>query len=219
MARELTDYHNAAYAKRYRDLMAHVTGQAEAVAGGERFARGVARYGYKLMAFKDEWEVARLYADPAYKKALSEAFTGVKTVKLHLAPPLLSKKDPETGELQKRAFGPWVFQAMALMAKFRFLRGTPVDIFSKTAERKMERRLRDEYETLMRDLADTLTPQRLETSVALAELPDMVRGYGHVKDRNVEHYEAEKARLIARLDEAGDDAGEERETPLLIAAE
>ncbi|HYM01363.1 MAG TPA: indolepyruvate ferredoxin oxidoreductase family protein, partial [Stellaceae bacterium] len=142
----LTEYQDAAYAKRYRDLVALVESAEKSRARGMRgFAEAVARNLFKLMAYKDEYEVARLYTNGEFRKSLYQQFEGDFTLEFHLAPPLLAPRDPNTGELQKRRYGPWVFRAFALLAKMRRLRGTALDIFGRTEERRTERRLIVEY--------------------------------------------------------------------------
>ena len=149
------------------------------------------------MAYKDEYEVARLYSDGEFAKALQAQFDGDPSLKVLLAPPLLARRDKVTGHLQKREFGPWVFKAFGLLAKLKGLRGSALDIFGYTAERKMERALPGEYTAMIvRHLGGKLDLPRL---VALAKAPEIVRGYGHIKEANVARYRAECARI-----EAGD---------------
>src|SRR5258708_6725224 len=136
------------------------------------------------MAYKDEYEVARLYTSGEFRRNLEQQFEGDYTLQFHLAPPLLAPRDKRTGELQKRAFGPWVFRAFTVLARLRRLRGTAFDIFGRTEERRMERRLIDEYEAIIRELAAALGPDNHAIAVELARLPEQMRGYGHIKERN-----------------------------------
>jgi indolepyruvate ferredoxin oxidoreductase len=159
----------------------------------EAFAKGL----FKLMAYKDEYEVARLYSDGEFAKALQAQFDGDPSLKVLLAPPLLARRDKVTGHLQKREFGPWVFRAFGVLAKLKGLRGTALDIFGYTAERRMERALPGEYSAMIfRHLDGKIDLPRL---IALAKLPEVVRGYGHIKEANVARYRAECARLEAAI--------------------
>ncbi|MEO1358895.1 MAG: DUF6537 domain-containing protein, partial [Pseudomonadota bacterium] len=188
----LTAYQNASYASRYRDLVERVRAKESEAGLGERFTEAVARYGYKLMAYKDEYEVARLWTDGKFDAYLSKKFKGGK-VAYHLAPPLNSKKD-ENGQLIKKQFGPWMKTGFKIMRRFKWLRGTRFDPFGWTAERQMERKLRDQYlDNIDRMLAD-LNEKNLDLAVAIAEIPDEIRGYGHVKEGavvNASKHEAE----------------------------
>ncbi|UPJ63693.1 indolepyruvate ferredoxin oxidoreductase family protein [Bradyrhizobium sp. 191] len=195
-AKILTDYQDEAYAKRYLEDVACVRAAETASAPGsqeltEAFAKGL----FKLMAYKDEYEVARLYSDGEFSKALKEQFEGNSGLKVLLAPPLLAQRDPLTGRLQKREFGPWIFKAFGLLAGLKGLRGTAFDIFGYTAERKMERALPVEYSAMIRRHLDGKEPLDLPRLVALAKAADLVRGYGHIKEGNVARYRAECARL------------------------
>ncbi|VIO81429.1 indolepyruvate ferredoxin oxidoreductase family protein [Bradyrhizobium ivorense] len=196
----LTDYQDEAYAKRFLDDVARVRAAESAAAPGsheltEAFAKGL----FKLMAYKDEYEVARLYSDGEFSKALKEQFEGNSGVRVLLAPPLLAPRDPVTGRLQKREFGPWVFKAFGMLAGLKRLRGTAFDIFGYTAERKMERALPVEYAAMILRHLDGKTPLDLPRLVALAKAADLVRGYGHIKEANVARYRTECARLQSAI--------------------
>ena len=169
-----------------------------ALGDGEALGGAVARYAYKLMAYKDEYEVARLYTDGAFRERLAASFEGDLRLTFHLAPPLLSRRDPVTGELRKRTFGPWMWRLLGLVAKMRFLRGTPFDPFGHTAERRMERRLIEEYFEAVDELLAGLRPENLDLAVELASVPERIRGYGHVKERNAADAESAKAALLGR---------------------
>ena len=194
----LTGYQDATYAEKYRELVERVK-QAEAsrTKGLTGLADAVARYYFKLLAYKDEYEVARLYADPAFMQKIQSQFEGDYKLHFHLAPPLLSKRDPATGELRKAEYGPWVFTAFKLLAKLRGLRGTAFDIFGYTQERRMERRLIDEYEATIAELIGKLSSDNHALAVKIASIPEEIRGYGHIKDRNLGVANAKRADLLA----------------------
>lgn len=181
----LTSYQNPAYAEQYRELVAYVRAKETAAGLGDRFTRAVATYAAKLMAYKDEYEVARLYTDGGWKQAMGKVFAGKLKIQFHLAPPLLSPKDKVHGHLQKMTFGPWMYQGFVLLSKLKGLRGTMWDVFGATTERRMERNLRDDYLEKMRKLADQLSPATHDIAVQIAEIPDQIRGFGHVKEQAV----------------------------------
>ena len=198
-AEELRRYQNRSYARRYRDLVARVRArEAEIAPTSSALTESVARNFFKLMAYKDEYEVARLYSDGAFRQRLESQFEGDYTLQFHLAPPLLAKRDPRTGHLVKRAYGPWVMQAFGLLRRLKGLRGTALDPFGRTEERQAERRLIEEYEALMGEIARTLTRETLETAIALAEIPAQIAGYGHVKERAMREAAAARTTLIER---------------------
>ena len=194
----LTGYQNAAYAGKYRELVEKVK-QAEAsrTKGLTGLAEAAARYYFKLLAYKDEYEVARLYADPAFMQKIQSQFEGDYKLHFHLAPPLLSKRDPATGELRKAEYGTWVFTAFKLLAKLRGLRGTAFDIFGYTQERRMERQLIGEYEATITELIGKLSSDNHALAVKIASIPEEIRGYGHVKERNLGIAKAKQADLLA----------------------
>jgi indolepyruvate ferredoxin oxidoreductase len=199
-AAELTAYQNAAYARRYLERVARVRA-AEAPLGSEALTRAVAINLYKLMAYKDEYEVARLYSDGRFAAYRAETFKGGKA-KVLLAPPLLSPKDAE-GKPRKIAFGGWMLElGFPALARLKGLRGTPLDLFGYTAERKMERQLAADYEAGVDRLVAALTPERLALAVKISEIPQQIRGFGHVKDASVGPAKAEEARLWAEWEEA-----------------
>ena len=197
---ELTAYQDAAYAARYRRLVDRArTVERERAAGMTGLAEAVARYYFKLLAYKDEYEVARLYGDPAFLERLNAQFEGDFSLRFHLAPPLASARDPETGHLRKREFGPWMLPAFKLLAKMKRLRGTRFDPFGRTEERRRERRLIADYETLLDGLLTDLDHENHAIAVALARIPEKIRGFGHVKDRHIEEAKACEADLLAAL--------------------
>ncbi len=201
---DLTAYQDAAYAERYRVLVERVrAAEAAALPGRTELARAVARYLYKLMAYKDEYEVARLYADGGFERRLREVFEGDFRLEFHLAPPATAPRDPRTGELRKQSFGPWMMPVFRVLARFKFLRGTAWDPFGRTAERRAERRLIADYEATVEDILARLTPANHPTAVALAGVPEHIRGYGHVKDASLAEAKHAEARLLAELRSPG----------------
>ncbi len=192
----LTEYQDAAYAARYEELVARVRKAEAALGTTMKLSTAVAKYYFKLMAYKDEYEVARLYTDGKFIEQVQSQFEGNFTLKFNLAPPLFAKKDAK-GHLIKAEFGSWMFGAFKLLARFKGLRGGAFDIFGYTEERKMERALILEYRDTIDGLLARLSPENIDTAVALAKLPEHIRGYGHVKEKAVEQFRTEKARLMA----------------------
>ncbi|WP_134675494.1 indolepyruvate ferredoxin oxidoreductase family protein [Ectopseudomonas khazarica] len=193
----LSLYQNGAYAERYRALVERVR-QADSDAG-QALSKAVARYYFKLLAYKDEYEVARLYSEATFRKRLEEQFEGDYQLQFHLAPSWLSKPDAVTGEPRKRSFGPWMLKAFALLARFKFLRGTVLDPFGHSTERRLERELIEEYEANLAYLLSELNADNYRTAVALAELPEQVRGYGHVKEAAMAKVREQAVQLKARM--------------------
>ena len=192
----LTDYQNAKYARRYADLVARVrNAEAERAPGSTDLAEAVARCFFKLMAYKDEYEVARLYTSGEFARRLSQQFEGDYTLRFHLAPPLLAKKN-DRGELQKREYGPWVFKAFGVLARLRGLRGTPLDPFGYTGERRTERRLIEDYARTIDGLLDRLDAGNLRLAVEIASVPEQISGYGHVKEAHLHRARAREAELL-----------------------
>ena len=196
----LTDYQDAAYAERYRSLVARVRDAEQRVAPGSTdLSEAVARYAFKLMAYKDEYEVARLYTSGEFQRRLASQFEGDYKVHFHLAPPLLAKKDAQ-GRLMKREYGPWVFTVFKLVAKLRFLRGGVFDVFGKTEERRMERRLIEEYFAIVDRLLARLDAGNLALAAEIASIPEHIRGYGHVKEAHLHKAKAREADLLAKFE-------------------
>ena len=204
----LEAYQNHAYGRRYRTLVetAHAAEQAMA-AGSEAFAGAVARGYFKLLAYKDEYEVARLLTDRSFRNRLRDTFTGDFRVVHHLAPPILARRDARTGIVQKRAFGPWVVPLLRLIARLKGLRGTRFDPFGHSAERRLERELIGAYEERVRELIGGLDRANLAVAAEIAALPLEMRGFGHVKAANVERAKAREAELVARFGAAARAAG------------
>jgi indolepyruvate ferredoxin oxidoreductase len=183
----LVDYQDAGYAQRYRDLVGTVRdAEAKALKGGKDLAHAVARYYFKLLAYKDEYEVARLYVSGDFEDKLAEQFEGDYRLEFHLAPPLLSTTDRTTGEPNKRGYGAWTFRLFKWLARMRVLRGTPWDIFGYGEERKLERQLIADYERIIATLLDGLNQGNHALAVEIASVPEHIRGFGPVKRRAVE---------------------------------
>ena len=193
----LTAYQDAGYAERYRELVARVS---RADKGADQaLSRAVARNYFKLLAYKDEYEVARLYSDGSFIKQLEAQFQGDYRLEFHLAPSWLSKPDAVTGQPRKRQFGPWMLKAFGVLARFKFLRGTPFDPFGYSAERRLELDLIEEYERNLDYLLKELCADNYRTAVALAELPEQIRGYGHVKEKSLPKVREQSRQLKARM--------------------
>ncbi|MBP0620657.1 indolepyruvate ferredoxin oxidoreductase family protein [Cupriavidus consociatus] len=202
----LTDYQNAAYARRYRDAVERIRA-AEQKLGADRklpLTEAVARNLAKLMAYKDEYEVARLYADPAFLDKLRAQFEGEPgrdyQLNFWLAPPTLANagKTDSKGHPVKRRFGPRTLTAFRLLARLKGLRGTAFDVFGKTAERRAERALVADYLAMVDEFAASLGADKLDTALALAALPDDIRGYGHVKEASMQAAAARREALLAQ---------------------
>jgi indolepyruvate ferredoxin oxidoreductase len=210
----LTAYQNAAYAVGYRRRVeAARAAESARTPGMSGFAEAVARYLFKLMAYKDEYEVARLYTDPAFMRQVRNEVDGENLrLTFHLAPPLLARRNKTTGEPVKMSFGPWMLAAFGVLAKLKFLRGTALDPFGYTAERRTERQLVRDYESLLDELVANLTPENHDLAVNLAAIPEKIRGFGHVKRRHLAAAKAEEVTLLEQLRAGGG-------TQLLKAAE
>jgi len=196
----LTAYQSARYARRYRRLVEKLrAAEAEKAPGQTGLAEAVARYLFKLMAYKDEYEVSRLYSDTGFIERVRAQFDGDLRFEFHLAPPMLAQRDPVTGEPKKKTFGPWMLKLFGVLKKFKVLRGTPLDPFGYSAERRTERRLIADYQALLATIATELTPHNHHTAVALASLPEKIRGYGSVKARHLAIAKAEEATLIEQF--------------------
>ena len=196
----LTAYQDADYARRYSDLVALVRQTESArMPGQTALAEAVARYWFKLLAIKDEYEVARLYTDGEFARRVAAQFEGDYTLKFQLAPPLWVKPDPVTGHVAKREYGPWMMKAFGLLAGMKRLRGTAFDVFGRSAERRMERQLIKDYAGLIDEVLAGLAPHNHGLAVALARVPEEIRGFGHVKNRHVTLAKAKEATLLAEF--------------------
>ena len=194
----LTDYQDARYAERYRRLVERVRA-SELPLRSTRLSEAVARSYFRLLAVKDEYEVARLHADPAFRQQLSEQFEGDFSIRFHLAPPLLARPDPLTGRVAKGSYGPWMLRALAALSRLKGLRGTAFDPFAGGDERKMERQLLADYEADIELLLARLDATTLATAVELAALPEQVRGFGYVKAASVQKMRPRREALRALL--------------------
>jgi indolepyruvate ferredoxin oxidoreductase len=196
----LTAYQDAAYARRYAERVARIRAAESArVPGQTALSAAVARYYAKLLAYKDEYEVARLYADGAFAARVAASFEGDYRLVFHLAPPLLARPGPDGAPPAKRACGPWMATAFRWLARFKGLRGSAWDPFGRTAERRMERALITRYEAVLDDIERALEPANHAVAVELASLPEHIRGYGHVKERHVAAAVEREAELLRSL--------------------
>jgi indolepyruvate ferredoxin oxidoreductase len=195
----LTDYQNKTLAERYRKLVAQVRNAAIDGGYGEDLPRAVAINYAKLLAYKDEYEVARLYTDGRFEKQLRDQFDGEFKFSFNLAPPFLSRGVDALGRPGKRVFGSWMMTAFRILAKMRALRGTAFDIFGQTVDRRLERDLIVGYEKDVATVLGLLSPQTLDTAVELLSLPERIRGYGPVKEKSVADAKARYAQLAADL--------------------
>ncbi|SFK38457.1 indolepyruvate ferredoxin oxidoreductase family protein [Methylocapsa palsarum] len=206
----LTAYQNPAYAARYMKLVDRAAEVERArVPGGEALTEAVARYFFKLMAIKDEYEVARLYSDGSFARQLAATFEGDLKLEYHLAPPFLARKG-SNGEPLKISFGSWMAPVFKILASLKVLRGTPLDVFSYTKERRAERKLIDHYEILLDQILDNLRPENAGVAQAIASIPEKIRGYGHIKARHIHDAKAEEIALLAQFHAAA---------PVKLAAE
>jgi indolepyruvate ferredoxin oxidoreductase len=192
----LTGYQDAAYAVQYAELVEKVRAAESAHKLGNKLSTAVAKSLFKLMAYKDEYEVARLYTDGRFVEQLKSQFEGDFSVKFNLAPPLFAKKDAK-GHLVKAEFGSWMWSAFKLLAKLKGLRGGAFDLFGYTAERRMERALIAEYREMIASLLGSLDASNYANAVELAGLPEQIRGFGHVKEKAVAEYRVRKAELLS----------------------
>jgi indolepyruvate ferredoxin oxidoreductase len=190
-AEALTFYQNAAYAERYKTLVAKVANAEDKLGESTALARTVAHYLFKVMAYKDEYEVARLMSTQTFKDTISQQFEGDYQLAYHLAPPLISKIDPKTGRPKKIRFGAWLGTAFTGLAKLKVLRGTPLDVFGYSNERQHERRLSADYQAWLATISDRLTTDNLGLAVEIAQALDGVRGYGPVKKIAMEKFDAQ----------------------------
>jgi indolepyruvate ferredoxin oxidoreductase len=197
LRQELVAYQGPAYAARFSALVETARGaERKLPTAREAFSRAVAESAFRLMAYKDEYEVARLYAAREFRESLGVEFARAQKVSLWLAPPLFSRKDPTTGRPKKRRFGPWIFPAMKLVAAMRVLRGTPFDLFGYTDERRAERALIEQFADDARVLSANLTDANFDRALALATAPQEVRGYGSVKHAAIDIYNARRLELL-----------------------
>ncbi|MDI1263355.1 MAG: 2-oxoacid:acceptor oxidoreductase family protein, partial [bacterium] len=195
----LTDYQNGRLAKRYRSLVDQVRDAATKGGFDDALPRAVAINYAKLLAYKDEYEVARLYTDGRFEKQLRDQFEGDFKFSFNLAPPMLAGKPDALGRPGKRAFGAWMLPVFRNLAKFRFLRGTPLDIFGYSTDRKLERALIADYEKDVANVLGQLSPANIDIAVEMLSLPDRIRGYGPVKEKAMAEAKVRHVQLAADL--------------------
>ncbi len=197
----LTAYQNAAYGARYRERVEAAKAAEAAKAPGKcALAEAVARNLFKLMAYKDEYEVARLYGNGEFLRQVAEEFDGERLrFEFHLAPPLLARRDRRTGVPRKITFGPWMLPVFRLLMRLKFLRGTAFDPFGYGAERRMERKLIADYEATLAEVLGKLNPDNHHLAVGIAAIPEKIRGFGHVKLRHLAAAKADEATLMDQL--------------------
>jgi indolepyruvate ferredoxin oxidoreductase len=197
----LTAYQSRRYARHYERRVAEVrAAETKAAPGSSAVTEAVARNLFKLMAVKDEYEVARLYTDGSFERQLSSQFQSFDRLEFHLAPPVLGRKGPD-GQPRKSSFGPWMMKGFRALAALRRLRGTPLDVFGYSGERRTERRLIAEYQSDLDLILRLMSPVRIEAAAALASVPALIRGYGHVKHANTVRAAGERKRLIDRINQ------------------
>jgi indolepyruvate ferredoxin oxidoreductase len=196
----LAEYQDNAYAARYAASVRRVCeAETACLPGDTTLTETAARALFKLMAYKDEYEVARLYTETDFLKRVADRFEGAYELHFHMAPPILGERDLQNGHLRKRSFGPWMLSVLRLLAKLRRLRGTPFDIFGRSEERRTERRLIAEYETILEEILAHLSPANHAVAVELAALPLEIRGFGHVKKANRSRVKAREEVLLTRF--------------------
>jgi indolepyruvate ferredoxin oxidoreductase len=196
----LSAYQNARYGLRYAEFVAKAReAEQRRTPGRTQFGEAVARNLFKLMAIKDEYEVARLFTDGSFAKQVAASFEGDLSFEFHLAPPILARRDRHTGLPKKTTFGPWMMKAFGVLAALRVLRGTPFDVFGYPHERRVERQLTGQYVALIEEIMDKLDDDHYSLAIALASIPEKIRGYGYIKQRNLVAAKAEEAELLARF--------------------
>jgi indolepyruvate ferredoxin oxidoreductase len=201
--RFLVEYQGTRYSEKYKALVERVRRIEHDRTGASKLAEAVARCYHKLLAYKDEYEVARLHANGELEKKIAGMFEGDYKLVFHLAPPLLARRDARTDEPAKMEFGPWMLGVFKILQRMKFLRGTPLDPFGYTEERRMERALIREYESSVEELLKGLNAHNHALALQIASLPDEMRGFGHIKKRNVEAARSRRAELLARFCAAG----------------
>ena len=208
--KHLTDYQDAAYAQRYRELVERVRTREIAIVGdsaatdGDQtelvLTRAVAKALHKLMAYKDEYEVARLYSNGDFLRDLAEHFEGDYKLRFHLAPPILARKDPDTGLPRKRTFSGWALPVFGVLAKLKFLRGSRLDPFAYSKERQMERAMIDGFLEELEVILAKLDRHNRHAAVEAVQAVETIRGFGHVKLSAIAQYQQEREQRLSRLD-------------------
>jgi indolepyruvate ferredoxin oxidoreductase len=200
-AKYLAAYQNPAYAARYQTWVDKAKAVESARAPGKcELSETIARYLFKLMAYKDEYEVARLYTDGSFLKQVEAEFDGDNLrFEFHLAPPILARRDSASGLPRKTSFGPWMLPVFRLLSRLKFLRGTPFDLFGRSLERRTERKLIGDYEATLNEVLARLTPENHHLAVGLAAIPEKIRGFGHVKQHSLAAAKADEAALLEQF--------------------
>jgi indolepyruvate ferredoxin oxidoreductase len=194
----LTAYQSRSYAARYQALVEKVrAAELKSSKARSGLSEAVARYYFKLLAYKDEYEVARLYTDGVFLDKIRAQFEGDYKLNFYLAPPMWAKRDAVTGELRKGRYGQWMLAAFRVLARMRFLRGTPLDLFGYSQERRAERQLIVDYEKLIDEIVGNLHPINHTLAVQLASIPEDIRGFGHVKERHLKAAKERERTLLA----------------------
>ena len=219
LAGELEAYGNSAYGDRFKGVVETVS-LAERLLSQDHLplTEAVTKNLFKLMAYKDEYEVARLHSDPAFRAKIRDQFGQDAKVSIKLAPPLLSRIDPQTGRPRKMTFGPWIFPLLSGLAKLKGLRGTWLDPFGWTKERRLERRLIDGYERTILEILPALSPERLDIAIEIASLPETIRGFGKIKEAAIDVAKQREYELLAAF-YSPDHTGPAEDPSWLIAAE
>jgi indolepyruvate ferredoxin oxidoreductase len=202
----LTAYQNAGYARRYQELVEQVRRAEARVSAGDALTRAVTKSLFKLMSYKDEYEVARLYTNGDFEKQLNQAFEGEFNLKFNLAPPVWAKRDGQ-GRLIKAQYGAWMWRAFKVLAGLKFLRGTTLDVFGRTEERRMERRLIEDYRASISVALSNLTLEKLALTTELASLPEHIRGFGHIKLDSVRRARIRWREIEQALNASGGESG------------
>ncbi|MCP4389846.1 MAG: indolepyruvate ferredoxin oxidoreductase family protein, partial [Gammaproteobacteria bacterium] len=195
----LVAYQDEAYAKRYAQSIDHLLQRCSAIDRGEELVAAATRYYYKLLAFKDGWEIARLHSDQKFSSALSETFEGEAKLKFYIGSWPFAWRNPRSGEITKRQVGAWFQLLFRLMVPLRFLRGSMLDLFRYTDEGKLARQLIEQYETDMQLVHDRLTESNIDSAIRLLSLPEHIRGFGHVRERLVQALSSERESLVNAL--------------------
>lgn len=217
---QLIDYQDERYAARFKHLVEKVkgaeSGLSNAEASGFRLSKAVAKALFKVMAYKDEYEIARLYSNGEFKKQIEEQFEGDYKLKIHLAPPLLSRVDPDTGEPKKITFGAWIMPLFAMLAPLKRLRGTALDMFSYTRERKMERGLIKTLEADVERIIAVLSDHNYQRALDYFQQVESIRGFGHVKQKAVDAFMQQRADRLAALTEEREEHSELINSDLIV---
>ena len=197
----LVDYQDRMYADRYLNLVNRAKQWARGVSptGHHSLIEAIAKNYFKLLAYKDEYEIARLFTSGNFIESIKEQFEGNIKFTFHMAPPLISKSDPLTGHLIKRKFPGITLKVFSILSRLKFLRGGALDVFGRTAERKLERRLILEYEEDVNLILDALTERNIHIAAEIAGLPEMIKGYGHIKNRNIEKFRDSRNALVKKF--------------------